>query len=91
MSHVDTNIFSSVIYVIDAEYGKITKMIITRGKIHKCLSMTIEYYLPRKLIFYMVDYIGKILDYIPEYMRWKPATPPAHQPFDITEDATKLS
>ena len=35
MSHVDPGIFSRVIAEIDAEYGNITKMTITWGKINK--------------------------------------------------------
>ena len=42
MLHVDSNIVSSIISDIDAEYGKILKMTITQGKIHKYLGMTIK-------------------------------------------------
>ena len=68
ISHVDPNIVSSFIATIDSEYGKITKMTITRGKIHKYLGMTIDYYSRDKVIFYTVDYIGKVLDVTPEDM-----------------------
>ena len=50
MSHVDSDIFSSVLSEIESEYGKIAKMTITQGKIHKYLGMTINYYLLGKLI-----------------------------------------
>ena len=43
MSHVDPDIVSSVLADIEAEYGKIAKTTITRGKIHKYLGMTINY------------------------------------------------
>ena len=39
----------------------------------------------------MIDYIGKIIDNIPENMKGGSATPAAHHLFDISEDATKLS
>ena len=64
-SHVNPAIISGVITDIDAEYGKIEKIVITRGKVHKYLGMIIDYPSPGKLIFSMIDYIGKILDYIP--------------------------
>ena len=64
-SHADPAIVSSVLTEIDAEYGKIAKMTITRGKVHKYLRMTIDYSLPGKVIFPMIDYIGKMLDNIP--------------------------
>ena len=69
MLHVDPVIFSNILADIDAEYGKIEKMTIMRGKIHKYLGMTIDYYSPGKVIFYMVEYIRKMLDDIPEYTK----------------------
>ena len=42
MSHVDTDIVSRLLVDIDAGYGKIAKMTITQGKIHKYLRMTID-------------------------------------------------
>ena len=66
-------------------------MTITRGKVHKYLGMNIDYSSPGKLIFSMINYIGKMIDDIPKYMKGEPATPAAHQLFDIVEDATELS
>ena len=39
----------------------------------------------------MINYIGKILDDIPEYTKGESATPAVHHLFYIAEDATKLS
>ena len=38
ISYVDSNIVSGVLPDIDVEYGKIAKMTITRGNIHKYLG-----------------------------------------------------
>ena len=65
-SHIDPAVVSSVLADIDAEYGRIAKMTITRGKVHKYLGTTIDCSSPGKLIFSMIDYIEKILDNIPE-------------------------
>ena len=73
------------------EYGKIAKMTIMRVKVHKYLRMTIDYSSPGKLILSMINYIGKMLDNIPEDMKVESAPPAAHQFFDIAEDATKMS
>ena len=43
MLHIYSDVFSSPLSEIDAEYGNITKMNITRGKINKYLGMTIDY------------------------------------------------
>ena len=48
MSHVYSNILSGVLSDIDAEYGKIAKIITMRGKIHKYLGVTIDYSSPVK-------------------------------------------
>ena len=69
-SHIDPAIISIILSDIDAEYGKISKMTIPWGKVHKYLGMTIDYYLPSKVIFLMIKYIGKILGIIPEEMKW---------------------
>ena len=42
MSHVDPDIVSSVLAYIDVEYENISKMTITRGKIHKYPGMAID-------------------------------------------------
>ena len=78
MSHIYPDIVSSVIDDIDAECGKIAKMTITRGKIHKYLRIPIDYYSPGKLILSMVDYIIKILNYTPEYTKGQSETPEIH-------------
>ena len=44
-------------------------MAITWGKEHKYLGMTIDYSSPGKVIFSMIDYIGKMLDNLPEDMK----------------------
>ena len=43
------------------------------------------------LIFSMINYIGKIIDNIPEDMKGVSSTPAVHHLFDISEYATKLS
>ena len=90
-SHVDPAVVSRVLSDIDAEYGKISKMTITRGKVHMYLGMTIAYSSPGKVILLMIGYIGKMLENIPEDMKRESATYDAHHLFDISEDATKLS
>ena len=42
MLHVDSNIVSSVLADMDAEYGNIVKMTIIWGRIHKYLGTIID-------------------------------------------------
>ena len=50
-SHVNPAVVSRVLADIDAEYGKIAKMTIRRGKVRNYLRMTIYYSSPGKVIF----------------------------------------
>ena len=60
-----------------------TKMTITRGKVHKYLKMSIEQYFTGKVIFLMVGYIGNIIDYITKDIKGESATPYSHHLLDI--------
>ena len=90
-SHFNPAVIYSVLSDIDAEYRKIAKMTITRGKVHKYLRMAIDYSSPGKVIFSMIDYIGKMLGDIPEDTKGGSAIPAAHQLFEMAEGETKLS
>ena len=91
IAYVDSKIAHKVLHEIDAKDGKIAKMTITWGKVHKYLKMTINYSLPGKLLFSIVDYIGKMFNDIPEDMRGGSSTTAAHHFFGIVEEGTKLS
>ena len=64
MPHVDSNFVSSVPTDIDSEYGKLRKIAITQGKVHKYLGIITEYFFPGKIKFSMVSYILNIFDCI---------------------------
>ena len=91
MSHVYSGIVSSVLANIGTEYGKILKITIPWGKIHKYLRMTIKYSSTLKVNISMVYYIGKMFDDNPEDMRGESSELDAHHLFDITEDVNGLS
>ena len=59
MPHIESDIFYSVLAEIGTENVKISNITTTRGKNHKYINMTINYFLSGKLNLYMVDYIGK--------------------------------
>ena len=88
-SHVEPAVVSSVLAGIYAECGKIAKITITWGKVDKYLRMTIDYYLPGKLIVSMIDYIGKVLDNIPEDMKGESSRPASQHLFEIYSSCDK--
>ena len=69
MLHVDSEIVSSILADIDAEYENISKTTITQSKRHKYVRMTINYCPPGKVILSTVNYIGKIINNNPEDTR----------------------
>ena len=89
--HVEPTVISSVLAEIDAEYGKIEKMTITWGKVHKYLGTKIDYSSPGKVIFSIINYIGNMIDDIPEDIKGESYIPAAHRLLGIAEDTTKLS
>ena len=91
MLHVDSNIVSCHLADIDTEYGNIAKMTITQDNIHKDIGMTINQSSLGKVTFSMVNYIGNILDNIPEYMKGESATLEVNLLFDTAQDMAKLS
>ena len=50
-SHADPAVVFIFLADVDVEYGKISKMTITRGKVHKYLGTNIDYSSPGKVIF----------------------------------------
>ena len=91
MLHVDSKMVSSFLYNIDTEYAKITEQ-----PSHGVISTSNSgwpYNTPHqwKVKLYMVNYIGKMLGEILEYMKGESSTLASHNLFDISEDATKLS
>ena len=66
-------------------------MTIIWGKIHKYLGMTINYSFTGKVNFFMVKFIGNMLENIPEDMKGVFSTPDGKHLLDTAEDTTKLS
>jgi hypothetical protein len=90
ISHVDANVVTDVINLLESEFGKEAPLTKTRGKVHDYLGMTIDYSIPGKVKFTMVDYIKTMLDELPDDMSGTATTPAASHLFDVNESAEKL-
>ena len=91
MSHVDSEIVSSLLSDIGSEYGKFSNMTTTRVKMHRYPGVTIDYSSTGKLILSVVNYMGKVLNDTPEDIKGVSATPASRHLVYIEEDETKLS
>jgi hypothetical protein len=91
ISHVEPSVVTSVIELLQSEFGKEAPLTITRGKVHEYLGMTIDYSIPGKVKFTMLDYIKGMLDDLPSDMDGAVITPASSHLFDVDESAEMLS
>jgi hypothetical protein len=90
ISHVDPEVVTSVIELVEGEFGKEAPLTIMRGKVHEYLGMTIDFSTKSKVRFSMIDYIRNILDELPPDMNGENSTPAASFLFDVDEDCERL-
>jgi hypothetical protein len=86
ISHVDPTVVTSILKQINDEYGKVSPLTETRGKVHEYLGMTIDFSNPGKVMFTMFPYIQNMLNDLPEDMQGEAVTPAAHHLFAINDD-----
>ena len=91
ISHIDANVVTDVIKLLESEFGKEASLTKTRGKLHDYLGMTIDFSITGKVMFTMVDYIKGMLDALPHDMNGTVTTPAASHLFDVDESAEKLT
>jgi len=91
ISHVNPDVVTEVIKLLEAEYGKGAPLSIKRSKIHNYLGMTLDYSMPGKVKFLMLDYIDNMLAELPDDMLGESPTPAPTHLFEVNPDAAKLS
>jgi hypothetical protein len=90
MSHVDSAAVSTVIRMINEEFGKEAPITVTRGKVHDCLGVTLDCSTKGKVHIKMVDSIEKMLVDLPEEFDGEAPTPAANHIFNIDENLPKV-
>jgi hypothetical protein len=91
ISHVNANVVTNVIKFLQFEFGKEALLTQTCRKVHEYLGMTIDFSLPGKVKFYMIDYIKLMLDVQPEEMSRTVPTPASAHLFEVNASGEKLS
>jgi hypothetical protein len=91
ISHVDPEVVTSIIEMVNGEFGKEAPLTVVRGKVHEYLGMTIDFSTVSKVRFSMIDYIKNTLDELPKDMDGESSTPAASFLFDVDEDCEKLN
>jgi hypothetical protein len=90
ISHVDPNVQTTIIGLIDEEFGKESPITVTRGKAHDYLGMTLDCTEKAKVKIKMTDSVAKMLKDLPEEFDGKAATPAGDDLFKIDEDSPKV-
>jgi hypothetical protein len=92
ISHVNEAIVKDIVMQLQAKYGDITPLTVTRGKVHDYLGMTLDFSNPGSVMLTMYEYIDGIIAEAPEELfKGAPTSPAANHLFNVKDDATKLS
>jgi hypothetical protein len=90
-SHADSEVVTTVIKMIEAEFEKEAPLTKTRGKVHEYLGMTIDFSTDGKVRFLMIEHIQGVLDKLPDDMMIGESTSPAsNYLFEINDKCEKL-
>jgi hypothetical protein len=90
ISHVDPGVVTDVIKQLEGEFGAEAPLTITRGKVHDYLGMVLDFSIPGKVKFTMIEYIKEMLDELPLDMGGEAATPAAGHLFEVNENPQLL-
>ena len=90
ISHVDPAVNTTIIELINTEFGKEAPITITRGLVHDYLGMTLDYTKPGKVMIKMIDYVKKMLADLPPEMDGVAPTPAATHLFTIDDNQPKV-
>jgi hypothetical protein len=90
ISHIDPDVNTDIIEMIDNEFGKEAPLTITRGRIHDYLGMTLDFSEQGKVKIKMLDYVEKMLADLPAEMSGEAPTPAANHLFTVDENQTKV-
>jgi hypothetical protein len=90
ISHLNPDVNTCILELIEAEFGKESLIPITRGRIHDYLEMTPDYSEKGKVKSKMLDYIEKMLADLPAKMDGEAPTPTANHLFTVDGNQTKV-
>lgn len=87
ISHIDSTVVDEIIASLKKEYGKVGELTVRRGKIH---DLTIDFSDFGKFMVDMEEYLGGVLENVPEDMDGHATTPAADHLFKTRDSAAKL-
>jgi hypothetical protein len=83
ISHDDSNTVTEVIQQLKEAFGKEAPLMVTSGKVHDYLGMTLDFSSPGQAKIFMIDYIKNVLADMPSKMDGEAATVAANHLFEV--------
>ena len=92
ISHCEESVVRGILNDLDSEFGSVSSLSTTTGKVHDYLGMTIDYTEVGKVRLTMFDYLQDIIASLPgELVNGRTVnTPAAEHLFEVNENAQKL-
>ena len=90
ISSVDGALIDELITSLDARFGKMKPLTVTRGPVHEYLGMILDYSTPGAVAISMQKYIEELLNEVPEDMKGVSMTPAADNLFEVSPEAESL-
>jgi hypothetical protein len=90
VSHVDPKVVSSILELLNKAYGGVAPLVVTRGKKHDYLGMTLDFSVDGKVGIDMTQYLDKMLIDLPTDMEGEQVTPAGNHLFEVSDDPVFL-
>ena len=90
ISHVNSKGVDIVLGKHGERYGKDAPLLMTRGKVHEYLGMTLDFYSKGEVMIKMCDYKDKIVDGAPDDMEGHAISPAADHLYEVNNSTPVL-
>jgi hypothetical protein len=91
ISHISEDVNTNIFKRINDEFGKEAPITITRGKVHDYLGMTLDYSERGRVKIKMLDYVDKMLAYLPAEMDGEAPSSAANHLITVNDDQIKVN
>jgi hypothetical protein len=86
ISHIDKDVVTSVIGIVEKEFAKHKPLTVQRGLLHDYLGMTIDFSEKGKVMITMIDFIEKMLEEVLNDMNGEKHSPAQDHLFKVNEE-----
>jgi hypothetical protein len=90
ISHVEPEVVTGILDLLNEEFGKEEPLTFSRGKIHEYLGMRFDFSVAGEVAIDQIDYIKSVIADMPEEMKGTSATPAASHLFSVKENPVPL-